>query len=378
MTTTLCTLGGVALLMLVAYDVYATVLHASSRFGPIGETLNRTIWRVVRAIAFKLPRMRRHKLLNAVGPLLLPLLIISYIVFLITAFALIYFPRLPAQFNINSQAEAATWVEALYFSGVTLTTVGFGDITPRAASMRFVTMFESASGLVVISLAITYLLTAYNALERKRAIALSLYHQADEGADAAGYIAHHYVEGKFYGLQEALRWAVRDLQGLFEAHVEHPVIHYFHPLEVYKGLPRMLFLMLEACAVIRTCLDKEEYPQIRNLPDVRTLEASTRHVLHEMTIALDLERPRDDGVEKVAEEMKRWKGRYRATLQRLADAGIKVRSDVAGWDEYRVQREDWESELQRLASYLGYDWDETTGDRDLDYAADEEKEVPRT
>jgi hypothetical protein len=32
--------------------------------------------------------------------------------------------------------------------------------------------------------------------------------------------------------------------------------------------------------------------------------------------------------------------------------------------------------LQRLSIYLGYDWDEVTGDRDLDYAADEEKEEP--
>ncbi|MCA1591782.1 MAG: potassium channel family protein [Acidobacteria bacterium] len=372
--TTLYTLAGVGLLLLIAYDVYATVLQASSRFGPIGETLNRTIWRATRAVAFRLSRMNRHKLLNAVGPLLLPLLIIIYIVLLIFAFSLIYFPRLPAQFNINPQTETSAWVEALYYSGVTLTTVGFGDITPRTTAMRLVTMFESASGLAIIPLSITYLLTAYNALERKRAIALSLYHQADEGADAASYIAHHFVEGRFYGFQEALRWAIRDLQRLFEAHYEHPVIHYFHPHEVYKGVPRMLFLLLESCAVIRTCLDVEEYSNIRNLPDVRTLEATARHVLHEMIASLDLERHRDQRSKESVEETQRLPDRYRATLKRLAEAGIKVRSDAAGWEEYRHQREDWGSELHRLASHLGYGWDETTGDRDLNYAANEEEE----
>jgi hypothetical protein len=47
-----------------------------------------------------------------------------------------------------------------------------------------------------------------------------------------------------------------------------------------------------------------------------------------------------------------------------------------GWEEYRTQREEWESKLRRLALHLGYDWDEVTGDRDLEYAADEEKEEP--
>ncbi len=42
-----------------------------------------------------------------------------------------------------------------------------------------------------------------------------------------------------------MRTATRDLHELLESHVEHPIIHYFHPLEVYKGLPRALFVILE-------------------------------------------------------------------------------------------------------------------------------------
>ncbi|MGB8507928.1 MAG: potassium channel family protein [Pyrinomonadaceae bacterium] len=375
--TIICTLAGVGLLLIIAYDVYATVLHASARFGPVGETLNRTIWRVARSVAFRLPRLSRHKLLNAVGPLLLPLLIIIYVTLLVLAFALIYFPRMPFEFNLSAQAGAARWVESLYFSGVTVTTVGYGDIAPRTTAMRFVAMFESASGLALISLAVTYMLTAYTALERKRAIALSFYHQAEEGADAAGYVAHYFYDGHFYGLREALRQATRDLQGLHEAHIEHPVIHYFHPLEVYKSLPRVLFLLLEACAVIRTGLDEEEYPDVRNFPDVRALEASTRHVLFKMVTSLDLDGSKHLHEETEADETRRWKGRYHATLRRLSDTGIKTRRDVvSGWEAYRAQREEWESRLHQLAAYLGYDWDEVTGDRDLAYAADEEKAEP--
>jgi hypothetical protein len=317
-----------------------------------------------------------------VGPLLLPLLIVVYIVLLVLSFALVYYPHIPGAFHFSVPHPEPGWVDAVYFSGCTLTTIGYGDIVARKAPLRFIALSEAATGLALISLAITYLLTVYTALERKRAVAVSLYHQAGEGADVAGFIAHYFVEGRFYGLRDALRTVTRDLQGLLESHIDHPVIHYFHPVEVYKSLPRMLFLLLEACTVIRAALDREENSDLRNYPEVRTLEAGVRHVLKQLVGSLDLERrerPRRPTVHEEREDERRWRRRYEQTLARLKESGIKTRDDAEqGWGEYRAQREEWESRLRRLALHLGYDWDEVTGDGDLEYASDEQKKEPRS
>jgi hypothetical protein len=373
------TTAGVVLLLLIIFDVYATVLHSSARYGPVGESLNRSVWRTVRATAFRLSRTHRHKLLNMVGPLLLPLLIVVYIVLLVLAFALIYYPHIPADFAFSDAHPEPGWVDAVYFSGCTLTTVGYGDVVPRLAGLRFLALFEAASGLVVISLAITYMLTVYTALERKRAVALSIFHQAEEGANVAGFIAHHFVEGRFYGLRDVLRTVTRDLQGLLESHIDHPVIHYFHPVEVYKSTPRVLFLLLETCTVIRAALDRDENQDLRNYPEVRTLEAGVRHVLAQLVDSLDLERrkrPRRPTEREADDDERRWRRRYEQTLARLSESGIKTRGNIEqGWEEYREQREEWESELRRLALHLGYDWEEVTGDRDLESAADKGKET---
>lgn len=380
METFIYTSAGFVLLAVIIFDIYATVLHSSARYGPVGESLNRSVWRVARGVAFRLPRASRHRLLNMVGPLLLPLLIVVYIVLLILAFALVYYPHIPGGFSFGVKHTEPGWVDAVYFSGVTLTTVGYGDLMPRLAPLRFLALFEAASGLIVISLAITYILTVYAALERKRAVAVSLYHQAGDGADVAGFIAHHFVEGRFYGLRDALRIVTRDLQGLHESHIDHPVIHYFHPVEVYKGTPRVLFLLLETCTVIRAALDREENKDLRSYPEVRTLEAGVRHVLKQLIESLDLERrssPRSPTQEEAEEAERRWRRRYEQTLTRLKESGIQLRRDAEqGWEEYRSQREEWESKLHRLALHLGYDWDEVTGDRDLEYASDEAKAEP--
>jgi hypothetical protein len=377
MKTAFFTVLGLSILALVAYDVYATILHARARSGPIGETLNRTVWRLARAVAFKLSRPRRHRLLNIVGPLLQPLFIILLIALLVAGFALIYYPRMPESFNIQAEAASSPSIASLYFSGLTLTTVGYGDIAPHSTSMRLTALFEAASGFALISLAITYLITVYSALERKRAVAISFYHQAEEGANVAAFITHHFVAGRFYSLETTLRFATRDLQELLESHVEHPVIHYFHPVEVYKSLPRVLFLALESCAVIRSCLDNEAYTELCNHPEVRTLEASSRHVLKELLASLELERRHARRKETQFEESRRWQQRFEQTMRKLKEAGIQTRPDeAAAWEFYRSRREEWEAQLHRFSNYLGYDWDEITGDNDLRYAADEEMEKP--
>jgi hypothetical protein len=379
MTTLAFTISGVLLLLLVAADVYVTILDDRPRVGPLGDSLNRTAWRVGITVARRVSRTRRHRFLNLIGPLLLPSLIILYLVFLSFGFGLIYYPRIPALFKVSqSFGEPGFW-DAIYFSGMTLTTAGFGDITPHTRAMRILAVGESASGVALISLAVTYLLTVYGALQRKRAVALSFYHQAGEGANVAGFVAHHFVVDRFVGLEGVLRTAARDLQSLLESHIEHPILHYFHTVEVYKSLPRVLFIALETCAVIRSCIDEEAYPELCRHPEVRTLEASARHVLGEFVQALSLGAGGRKSRAAKFEESRRWETRFGQTLAQLAEADIATKRDrEAGWEEYRANREEWEEPLYRFARHLGYDWDEVTGDRDLDYAANEGQERPRT
>ncbi|HEX8183821.1 MAG TPA: potassium channel family protein, partial [Blastocatellia bacterium] len=234
----------------------------------MSRLIARSIWRVALVYSFKLSRKKRHDHLNSIGPLLMPLLIGLYIILLIVGFALIYYPHMPEHFTMSVDAQTPRWVESFYFSSITLTTLGYGDIVPKSSVMRIVSFLESAAGFGLISLSITYLLTVYRALERKRAAALNFYHAAEGGADVVGFIANHFVMGKLSGLAASLRLPARDLQETLESHFEHPILHYFHPSQVYKSLPRVLFLALEICAVIKSCLDNEQYNELHERPEV--------------------------------------------------------------------------------------------------------------
>ncbi|HKP87615.1 MAG TPA: potassium channel family protein [Blastocatellia bacterium] len=369
---------GVGLILISANDAYVTILHSRGRNGPISHVLCRSIWRAARAIAFKLSRKQRHKRLNSVGPLLMPMLIGGFIILLVLGFALVYYPRMTSDFTINREAPIAPWIESLYFSGVTLTTLGFGDIVPRTDWMRVVAIIESGAGFGLMSLAITYVVAVYRALERKRTAALAFYHQAEGGPDAVGFIDNHFVAGKLSGLAPSLRTAARDLQEMLESHIEHPIIHYFHPMEVFKSTPRVLFLSLEICAVIRSCLDPQVYADTQERPEVRTLESSAMHVLKEFVVLLELDKRAGRRGESRFHESRRWETRFDRAMAGLEKAGIETTGDrAAGLMTYQALRGEWEEALFKLASYLGYDWDEVTGDLNVLYAPADRTRQPR-
>jgi voltage-gated potassium channel len=67
-------------------------------------------------------------------------------------FGIVYF-MLPAncfRFANDSIKSFATIGEAVYFSGATITTTGYGDITPRHGFSQFLCLYELAVGLVLI------------------------------------------------------------------------------------------------------------------------------------------------------------------------------------------------------------------------------------
>jgi len=369
----LLTIAGITIIVLVFFDIHATILRATKQPGPFSTVLNRGFWWIATRSTQKLSRRYRHRILSKVGPLLMPSIILFFILMLLIGFTLLYLPRLETDFKINDAANTSKIFQAFYFSGVTFLTIGYGDIVPTSNVTRMLAVIEAAAGLAIISLSITYLLTVYGALERKRAVTLKFYHQARQGADISGFISSHFARGRFHSLTESLREATRDLQELLESHLEHPVIHFFHPPEVYKGFPRALFVVLETVAILNAHLDEKEYVEGGDHPDVLIAGDNARHVLAELVTSLNLQSSATEAFETDEETLRRRQKSFKRATKELQSKKIKIRTDLEqAFLEYSEDRANWERQLFHFADFLGYDWDEVTGDRSLDDATDDE------
>lgn len=372
MTNLLLTATGVLLLLLVFYDIFSTILRATKHPGPISQMINYGLWRLFSKLTCRLDRRSRHRILSTLGPLLMPVLITVFVTLLITGFALIYMARLDTDFIINPPETRYTNLLAFYFSGITFLTIGYGDVVPATGMMRIIALFEGFCGIAIVSLSITYLITVYGALERKRTLALNFYHQARQGADVAGFISSHFARGHFHSLTATLRASTRDLQELLESHLEHPIIHYFHQLEVYKGLPRALFVVLETVAILNAIVEEDEYVEAGDHPDVLIAGDNARYVLAELVTSLKLDKKAIKPFETEEETFHRQLNSFMRALRHLREKEIVTREDIKkAFAEYQEDRAAWETPLYYLADFLGYDWEEVTGDRDLKDAADD-------
>jgi len=192
---------------------------------------------------------------------------------------------------------------------------------------------------------------------------------------AAALLARHHREGSFIGLDDLLSRTTRDLQELLESHVEHPVTHYFHPIEVHDGLPRLLFLALETAAVLRAFPDPSRYPEVCDHPALASLEETAKHAIAELAASLRMRVAAQ--ADSPAPAAPRLAARIGRTRSGLARAGIVLRSDAGEADQtYLAHRSAWEGGLRSLAGWLGYDWEEVTGDADVRAAADADRIHP--
>jgi hypothetical protein len=102
------------------------------------------------------------------------------------------------------------------------------------------------------------------------------------------------------------------------------------------------------------------------------LEETVRYVLHQLVTFLSLDQTAEHSEEAPVAEPARWRVRCMQTMLRLSAAGIQAREDKeAGLQRYYENRLHWERRLELFATFLGYDWDEVTGDRDLRHAEDQ-------
>ncbi len=75
----------------------------------------------------------------------------------------------PGSFHIDApcgQPSAIRWRDTIYFSFMTLTTVGYGDITPATTQTQSLAIIESVIGVLYVAVLIARIVSAYSHAKR--------------------------------------------------------------------------------------------------------------------------------------------------------------------------------------------------------------------
>jgi hypothetical protein len=223
----LAAIGGIAILLITLWEAFETIILPRRVTRPfrIVRIFYRITWVSWSAMNRLLhTKKMRETHLSYYGPLSLLALFAAWALLLITGFALIHWAAGSA---INTGGETPTFKTDFYLSGTTLFTLGLGDVTPRSALARVITVCEGGMGFGFLGLMISYLPTLYGAFSQ-RELNISLLDARAGSPPTAGELLRRNTQ---FAEDEILAPYLRDWEmwaaQLMESHLSYPVLCYF-------------------------------------------------------------------------------------------------------------------------------------------------------
>lgn len=340
--------AGIAVVAAAMADVVATVVATAgsgSGWRPTKQ-FYRTTWAAWSRLArSRRSAARRERLLSLYGPMSLLALLALWLIGLMFGWSLIWYGL-----RDSLQGDSG-FGSHLYYSGIVLLTIGFGDITPTGFGTRMLTLTEAVTGLGTIALVISYLPALYGSFNRRETRLLTLDHPSGERIQPASLIALHAPDGDLQRLYHFFAEWELWVAEVLESHVSYPMLALFRSQHAGQSWITALGVVVDAAAltsaIVEGADDREPFFLYRR----------GRRAINEIVRRLGTEDSDDDP------QLDR--SRFDAAYQELREAGLPCRDPDESWDRLVEYRTSYGAALEGLISYLsaprGF-WGHSAGD----------------
>jgi hypothetical protein len=271
---------GAALIFAGIADIFLTVLHPDG-FGFLSSRLYERLFDSARILTRPMPRRFRALGLSMAAPLMVPAAITVWMSLVLTGYAFVYYAGMNSQtFNFSSPGLEPSFGEALYASGIAISTLGFGDVTPTNGVYQALTISEALIGFGILTLAITYVMGVHGVLQQLGVLAAGLLHQASDTAEPLTILAPHFPDGEPRDIEPHVVSLHRSLVEFYEGLRRYPIVYYYHSRRAYRSLPYTFRMIGGFAGALRWGLPKDHpASQAPWLPTLLTgLEMMTTYV----------------------------------------------------------------------------------------------------
>ena len=219
-------------LLLVAYgwwDLFHELFHPGGS-GRLSLWARAAIWPVCR---------RSQLLLPLAGPVIILTVIVAWVVLFTAGWALVYWSFLDSGFYFSTRASGG-FGEALYVSGVTLATLGYGDIVPITPALRAATSIQAMTGFALLTASLSWVLSTYPVLGRRRTLTAHIW-AVSATVSSVGRWEALSDDHRAASLRQIALGLVRVRADL----AQFPVTYYFNSRDPTLDLPAVLSLVAD-------------------------------------------------------------------------------------------------------------------------------------
>ena len=241
---------GLILIATILWDTFETIIlpRRVTRRVRLTSLFYRSAWKPSSLIARGIRNARRREqVLSLFGPLSLFVLLMIWAAVLIIGYALVYWG---SHSQVIAAGEPVTFGTYLYLSGATFFTLGYGDVSPALPFGRFVSVVETANGLGLFAVVISYLPVLYQSFSKRETSISLLDARAGSPSSAVELLRRHRSNENFDELKRLLgeweRWSAE----LLESHLSYPVLCYFRSQHDNQSWLRAITTVLDSCALV--------------------------------------------------------------------------------------------------------------------------------
>lgn len=252
---------GLILLLVTATDLINTSLSVRGA-GFISKRLSKAIWSILLAINKK---MGRRKILQIGGAVILVSILINWLLLIWISASLMFISDPDSLMNVETNSST-TVINKIFYTGYTLSTLGLGDMESTSDFWDVLTAILSFTGLILISIAITYLIPVVSAEIMKRKI--SVYINTLGGS--AEEILLNYWDGKdFKELEQPFISLIDSIILHGQNHKAYSVLHFFHSSDKKEAFVLNLTNLDEALTVLLHNIPADQRPSYNILIRLR-------------------------------------------------------------------------------------------------------------
>lgn len=213
-------IAGIVITLITFFEVIYTTL-APNGAGIITQRASSLLWFLFLLLS---GRTGKKQVLNLAGFSITIAVLFIWIVLIWVGTILIFCSDADSVVNGITGLPATTW-EKIYYTGYTISSLGNGEFIPNGKYWQIYAACISMTGLMMITIAITYLVPILSAEITKRQLSIYI---ASLGANPQDIIINGWNGQNFERLEKHFNRLSLMIMKHGQNHLAYPILHYFH------------------------------------------------------------------------------------------------------------------------------------------------------
>lgn len=284
---------GILITGIAIYDLIFTTF-APKGASYISNAVSVYTWKIILFISRK---TNNRSILNGAGIVVIGTILMTWVSAIWFGSALIFMSDPDAVRHTTTKA-IANIPERVYYAGYVLSTLGNGDFSGGSSGWRIYTAVLSFFGLMLITIAISYMVPVISAVTERRTLSIQV---ASLGHCPQSILLNHW-DGESFKKLEANMMQLKEKVALHgQLHLSYPILQYFQNNEKLTALMPNLIALDEALSILHYMVPEQYRPEKTILQPMRIIVSSFFSSLAKTTTYTMMEKVPDIRTDKLLE-----------------------------------------------------------------------------